>query len=142
VKRQLANRLFEALSSTGLRLWHADYDSSPARQFILGHLRLELQIEALSLALLVRRLVEEVDDVSSEAIFGAAAFVEIEGARGIHFDIGLFAQDGAQLALKCQRSLAYLRHGEGDDVIGHSDRVIIAIGPSGDRVIWSSKIAF
>jgi hypothetical protein len=93
---------------------------------------LELQVETLPLALLKCRFVEEVNDVSSEALSGAAAFVEIEGTRGIHFDVGLFAQDSAQPALKVERSPPDLRHGERDHVIVHKDRVI---WPPGDRVI-------
>jgi len=89
---------------------------------------LELQVEAPSLAFLIGRVVEEVDDVSSESIFGAAAFVEIEGACRIHFDVGLFAQNGAQLALKSESSLAYLRHGEGDYMIGHKGSGDLVIG--------------
>ncbi len=80
---------------------------------------MELQVEAVALALLVGRFVEKVNDVSAEAVFGATAFVEIERARGIHFDVGLFAQESAQLALKSQRSLTDLSHGECNHVVVH-----------------------
>ena len=59
---------------------------------------------------LVSRLVEEVHDVSSEAILEAASFFEVEGAGGINLDPRVFAQDGAQVALKVERSLPHLRH--------------------------------
>jgi hypothetical protein len=51
-------------------------------------LRQELQVEAHPLAFLTGRVVEKVDDVSAKSIFGAAAFVEVERAHRIHFDLG------------------------------------------------------
>jgi hypothetical protein len=92
--------------------WHADYQGSPARQLFFGDFSQEMQLEASAVAFLTRRVVEKVDDVSSEAIFGSAAFVEIEWAHRIHFDFGMFAQRGAQVALESERSLPHLRHGE------------------------------
>ena len=66
------------------------------------------------------RFVEEVDDISAEAIFQATALFEVEGAGGIDFYIGIFAEDGSQIAMEGQGALPDLRHGECDYTIGHS----------------------
>jgi hypothetical protein len=101
---------------------------SPTGQFILRNFGEEVQVEALPLALLIRRVVEKVNDVSAKSLFDAATFVEIERTRGIHFDVGLVAQDSAQLALKSQRSLPDLGHGESGDVIRHKGSGDLVIG--------------
>jgi hypothetical protein len=58
------------------------------------------------------RFVEKVHNVSSKAILGPATFIKIEWADGIDFDVGKFAQDGAQVTVESENSLADLRHCE------------------------------
>ena len=101
-------------------LWHADNQGSPAGQFVIGNFRQELQVEAHARAFLAGGVVEKVDDVSPKSILGAAAFIEVERAHRIHFDLDMFAQDSAQLALEAKRSLPHLRHGESNNSIRHS----------------------
>ena len=99
-------------------LWHADNQGSPARQFVIGDFRQELQVEAHSRAFLTCRVVEKVYDVSPKSILGSAAF-KVERAHRIHFDLSMFAQDSAQLALEAKCSLPYLRHSERNNAIRH-----------------------
>src|SRR5208282_1526947 len=101
-------------------LRHADNQGSPARQFVIGNLRQELQVEAQALAFLTCRVVEKVNNVAPKSVLGPAAFIEVEWAHRIHFDVGMFAQGSAQLALEPKRSLPHLRHGERNDPIRHS----------------------
>jgi len=101
-------------------LWHADYQGSPARQFVIGNFRQELQVESNARAFLTGGIVEKVHDVSPKSILDPPAFVEVERAHRIHFDLGMFAQDGAQLALEAKRSSPHLRHGESNHAIRHS----------------------
>jgi len=100
--------------------WHADNDGSSARHFIVGDFRQEFQVEAQSRTLLTRSVVEKVHDISSKAILEPAAFVEVERAYRIDFDIRTFAQDRTQFTLEPKRSLPYLRHGERNNAIRHS----------------------
>jgi hypothetical protein len=101
-------------------VWHSDNQGSPARQFVIGDFRQELQVEAESPALLTGRVVEKVHDVSPKSILGSAAFIEIERAHRIHFDLRMFAQGSAQVTLESKRSLPHLRHGERNNAIRHS----------------------
>ena len=101
-------------------VWPADNQGSSARQFVIGDFRQELQVEAPSPAFLTGRVVEKVHDVSSKSIFGSAAFIEVERARRIHFNLGTFAQGSAQMTLESERSLPHLRHGERNNAITHS----------------------
>jgi len=80
---------------TTASVWPADNQGSSARQFVIGDFRQELQVEAPSPAFLTRRVVEKVHDVSSKPILEPAAFIEVEGAHRIHFDLGTFAQGSA-----------------------------------------------
>jgi hypothetical protein len=84
---------------------------SPARKFRVWNFCLELQTEAQAMAFLLSGVVEEVDYVAAESIFQAAAFVEIERARRINFQLFQLAHHWAQLALKLQPARSYLRHG-------------------------------
>src|SRR5208282_3815715 len=101
-------------------VWNADNQGSPARQFVIGDFRQELQVESHPRTFLTRRLVEKVHDVSPEPILEPAAFIEVEGAHRKHFDLGMFAQDSAQLTLESERSSPHLRHGQCNNVIRHS----------------------
>ncbi len=98
---------------------NADNQGSSARQFVIRDFPHKLQVEAQSLAFLTGRVVEKVHDVSPKAILEPAAFVEVERAHRIHFDLGMFAQHRAQLALESERSLPHLRHGERNNAIRH-----------------------
>ena len=100
--------------------WHADHDGSPTRQFIVRYFPQKLQIEAQSRAFLTCRVVEKVHDVSAKPILEPAAFIEIERAHRIHFDIRTFAQDRTQFTLESKRSLPHLGHGERNDAVRHS----------------------
>ena len=100
--------------------WHADNNGSSAWQFIVRYFLQELQVEAQSLAPLTCRVVEKVHDVSPKSILEPAAFIEVERAYRIHFEIRTFAQDRAQFTLESKRSLPYLRHGERNNAIRHS----------------------
>jgi hypothetical protein len=53
----------------------------------------------------------------------APPLVEVEGAGGINFYFWIFAQDGTQLALKTERALPHLRHGESYNPIRHKLRL-------------------
>src|SRR5208337_1251548 len=136
---QKPNRSFNGpisgLRDTALSLGQAHDQSSPARQFVIGDFRQELQVEAHPLAFLAGRFVEKVDDVSAKSILGSAAFIEVERAHRIDFDLGAFAQDGAQLALEAERSLPHLRHGERNDPVRHSCRGRIAALPASRAVL-------
>ena len=103
-----------------VRSGNADNNGPSAWQFIVRYFPQELQVEAQSRAFLTCRVVEKVHDVSSKPILEPAAFIEVERAYRIHFDIRTFAQDRAQLALESKRSLSYLRHGERNNAIRHS----------------------
>jgi hypothetical protein len=92
-------------------LWDTHDQGSPARKFRVWNFCLELQVEAQASAFLLSGVVEEVDYVAAESIFQAAAFVEIERARGINFQFSHLAHHWAQLALKLQPARSYLRHG-------------------------------
>jgi hypothetical protein len=100
--------------------WHANHDGSPAGQFIVRYFRQELQAEAQSPAFLTCRVVEKVHDVSSKPILEPAAFIEVERAYRIHFDLRTFAQDRTQFTLESKRPLPYLCHGERNDAKWHS----------------------
>jgi hypothetical protein len=104
---------------SGASLWHADNQGSPARQFVVGDFRQELQVEAQSPAFLTCCVVEKVHDVSSEPILEPPALIEVERAYRIHFDIRMFAQASAQLTLESKRPLSYLCHGERNNAIRH-----------------------
>ena len=73
----------------------ADHQGAAFRQFAVGDFCGELQVGTLLLDQVAGGVVEEVDYVASEAVFEAAAFIEIERAYGIHFQIFRFAQGGA-----------------------------------------------
>ena len=103
-------------------LGHSHNQASPARQFIIGDFREESQVKVQSLAFLICRVVEEVDDVASKSILDSAAFVEIERTRRIHFDLGMFAQYSTQFALECERSLPHFGHTQGNNVVSHRMR--------------------
>jgi len=79
-----------------------------------------MHVEAQPVAFLTCRAVEKVHDISPKSILEPAAFIEVERAHRIHFDLGSFAQDGAQLTLESERSLPHLRHGQSNNVIRHS----------------------
>ena len=100
--------------------WHTDNNGSSAWQFVIRDLPQKLQVKIQSLTLLTCRVVKKVHDVSSKPILEPAAFIEVERAYGIHFDIRTFAQDRAQFTLESKRSLPYLRHGERNNAIRHS----------------------
>jgi hypothetical protein len=96
------------------------YDqSASAGKFGVGDLRDEGNVEAQACGFLKCDFVEEVDYVSSELIFQAAALIEIERAGRIDFQVSHLANDRAQRALELQRAGPYLRHRESYDVIGH-----------------------
>lgn len=101
-------------------LRQADNQCAPARQFLIRNFRQKSQVDTQSLAFLAGRFVEKVNYVSSKSIFGAAAFVKVKGAYRIDFDLRMFAQHRAQLALEVKRSLPHLRHGERNYAIRHS----------------------
>jgi hypothetical protein len=117
---QTTNPKFLNCRGSAAPLWHADHQGPPARQFAIGNFRQELQVEAHSRALLTRYFVEKVHDVSPKSILGPAAFIKVEGANRIHFDLGMFTQRGAQVALESERPLPHLRHGERNNPIWHS----------------------
>jgi hypothetical protein len=71
--------------ATSILLGHADYDSAPARQFVLGDLSHELQIETQALAFLPSRIVKKVNDITTEAVFDSAARFQVERTGRIHF---------------------------------------------------------
>jgi hypothetical protein len=104
-------------SNPGFRFRHTDNHGASAWEFFVGDFRDELQVQAETHALLICDIVEKVNDVATKSIFGAAAFIKIEGAGGIHFQVGLVSQDGTELALEVECSLAHLRHGESHYVI-------------------------
>src|SRR5205823_12464840 len=80
----------------------------------------EWNVQAQASTFLKRGIIEEVDYVSSKAIFQAAAFVEIEWAGGVNLQLLHVAYYCAQLALELQRALPYLRHGKGYNMVWHS----------------------
>ena len=84
------------------------------------------------LTLLTCRVVEKVHDVSPKSILEPAAFIEVERAHRIHFDLRMFPQDGAQLALKSERPLPHLRHGERNNAIRH--RLEVEDGVTGESL--------
>ena len=100
--------------------WHTDNNGSSPWHFIVRYFPQELHAEIQSLAFLTCRVVEKVHDVSPKSILEPAAFIEVERAYRIHFDIRTFAQDGAQFTLESKRSLPYLRHGERNNAIRHN----------------------
>jgi hypothetical protein len=100
-----------------LLVGNADDQGSATREFGFRNLSDELEIKAEEGALLACGIVEEINNVSSEAVFDPATFLEIEGAGRVHFQRRGFAEAGAQLALKSQPSLPHLGHGECYDVI-------------------------
>src|ERR1019366_4161248 len=116
--KSIPDRLLDRRGSAA-PVWHSDNQGSPARQFGIGDFRQELQVEAPSPAFLTCRVVEKVHDISPKSILGSAAFIEVERAHRIHFDLGTFAQGSAQLALESERSLPHLRHGERNNAIRH-----------------------
>src|SRR2546423_14045257 len=99
---------------------HAEYKGPSARQVVIRDLPQELQVEIQSLALLTCRVVKKVHDISAKPILEPAAFIEVERAYRIYFDIRTFAQDRTQFTLESKRSLPYLRHGERNNAIRHS----------------------
>ena len=101
---------------------HADNYGASVREFFVGDFGDELQVQAETPAFLICRVVKEINDVATKSIFGAAAFIEIEGAGGIHFQVGCISQDGTELALEVECSLAHFRHGESHYVVGHRSR--------------------
>ena len=100
--------------------WHSDNNGPSAWQFVIRDLPQKLQVKIQSLTFLTRSVVEKVHDISSKAIPEPAAFVEVERAYRIDFDIRTFAQDRTQFTLEPKRSLPYLRHGERNNAIRHS----------------------
>lgn len=79
-------------------------------------------------------VIEEINDVSAEAVFEAAALFEIEGAGRIDFDVAGFLEQGGEDALEEKRSAANLLHGEGDGMVGHGNEYKAdANGRSGQR---------
>ena len=116
---------FRSLNSD-FGLWHADDHGASAGQFFVRDFRHELQVEAKTCGFLTCYVVEEVNHVSAKSILGSPAFVEVEGAYRIDFQFAHIAQDGAELALKLECSLAHLRHGKSHHVIGHRSRPSIA----------------
>ena len=114
------------LSSPGPRFRHADNQGASAGDFFVGDFGDELQVQAKTPAFLICQVVEKVNYVATKSIFGTAAFIEIEGAGGIYFQFGCVSQDGTELALKVERSLTHLRHGESDNMEGHRSRPSIA----------------
>jgi hypothetical protein len=101
-------------------LWHADNNGSSPWHFSVRYFPQELQVEIQSLALLTCHVVEKVHNVSSKPILEPTAFIEVERAYRIHFDIRTFAQDRTQFTLESKRSLAHLCHGERNNAIRHS----------------------
>ena len=99
---------------------HAYKNGSSAGQFIVRYFPQELEVEIQSLALLTCRVVKKVHDVSSKPILEPAAFIEVERAYRIYFDIRTFAQDRTQFMLESERPLPYLGHGERNNAIRHS----------------------
>jgi hypothetical protein len=99
--------------------WHSDNNGSPAWQFIVRYFPQELQVEAQSHAFLTCGVIEKVHDVSSKPILEPSAFIEVERAYRIHFDIQTFAQGRTQVALESEGPLPYLRHGERNNAIRH-----------------------
>jgi len=86
--------------STAAALRHADDDGSPSRQFFIRDFSLEFEVETEAFGCSKGSLVEEVDYISSIAILEPSAFFEVEGARRIHFNLGIFAQDCSQIAME------------------------------------------
>ncbi len=82
-------------------------------------------------------IVEEVNNISTELVFEALALVEIERAHLIHLDVFLLADDCAQVPLEIERSGADLRHGEGDNVVGH--RLSLAENVGEAQMNWTRE---
>jgi hypothetical protein len=113
-------------SNPGVRFGHADNHGASAREFFFGDFGEELQVQAETPAFLKCYVVEEINYVATKSLFGAAAFIEVEGAGRVHFQSACVSQDGTEFALEIERSLPYLRHGESDYVEGHRSRPSIA----------------
>ena len=109
----------EKMLGLGFRFRHADHHGAAARQFFVGDFRDESQVQPKTRAFLICDVIEEINDVSTKAIFDATAFLKIKRTGGIHFELRRVAQNGAQFALEIKRSLPHLRHGQSDNVIGH-----------------------
>jgi len=106
-------------SNSGIGLRHSHDNPPSARQFFVRDFRDEVQVEAKTHALLTGHLVEEVHHISAKALLGSTALFQIKRARRIYLQISRIAHDRAKRALKLERSLTYLRHGESGHVIGH-----------------------
>jgi len=65
----------------------ADDECAAFREIRVGDFGGEGEVEVVGEAGGVGGGIEEVDDVSAEAIFEATAFFEIEGTGGIDFDV-------------------------------------------------------
>src|SRR5580700_8999034 len=121
-KERLSGRSPRAFGTRMLRrpFRHANHQRSPSRKFVLRDFRQEVQIDSRPRTFLASRVVEKINNVSAEALFDAAALIEIERARRIYFDLRTLAQYRSQVALESQRSLPHLCHGECDHAIRHS----------------------
>ncbi len=73
----------------------ADDQRTPAGEFAVGDLSYEFQAGTLQLEKAAGSVIEEVDYVTSEAVFEAATFFESERAYRIHLEVAIFAQDRA-----------------------------------------------
>ena len=71
------------------------------------------------MAFLISHVIKEIDNVSAESILNPSAFIEIKRACRIHFQFLRIRNRGAELALKFERALPHLRHGERYNVVWH-----------------------
>ena len=90
---------FSAFGEKNL-LRQPDDDGSPTREFRVWDFGEESKIEIVREAGVSGGVIEEINDVCAEAVFEAAAFLEIEGAGGIDFDLILLFEESSEDALE------------------------------------------
>ena len=104
----------------------------------------EREIEVVDQAGRMGGVIEEINDVSAEAIFEASSFFEIERASGVDPNVARLFEERGEDALKEKRSAADLLHGKGDGVISHWNEykarscrdIKAAIALSGNCLQW------
>ena len=107
------------LAVTSLPFWQADNHGASLRKFLIRYFRRKLQLKSSALAFEKRRIVKEINDISTKPVLHALAFVQVERTSGIHFQLPRLGQGGAKHALKLKPSGPHLRHGESENVVSH-----------------------
>jgi hypothetical protein len=129
--------LFSLKADRDLR--DADDQSTATGEFVLVDFRGEFYVRAELLKEGAGGVIEEVNNIASEAVLEAAAFVEVERAYRIDFHVARLAHSGTQLALEFEGTLPHLGHGKSYDVISHrirqsADRLWL-LAPSSDEPV-------